>query len=261
MLTARPAVSRSDYHERGMAERRYVNPDFHLEPGALHAEADRLRAAPLPLERPVIILGGWHSPGVANISMASRLKPFTSGRDADFTSITYPFAFSLRAAARHAVRVITDAGLRDREVDIVGISMGGIIARSLACDTLGLGPLNVRRIFTVATPHRGAKIARVVVPDPCAWQMRPASNYLCTLNERQHDGELHCYGALRDWWIGARNTAPPGKFPYWTDVDPGVGRLCTHFAINHSQLVMVDIARRLRSEEPIAHAATEPPID
>jgi len=260
MPTARTVASRS-YHERGMAERRYVNPDFHLEPGDLHAEMDRLRATPTALTRPVVILGGWHSPGVANISLESRIKPFTSARDEDFTSITYPWSFSLRSAAEHAMGVIRARGLEQREIDVVGISMGGIIARSLACDVLGLGNLKVRRIFTVATPHRGAMIAKVVVPDTCARDMRPGSRYLCSLNERSATQELHCYAALRDWWIGARNTAPPGMHPYWVDVEPGIGRLCTHFAINRSQHVMIDIARRLRGEAPIARRATEPPIN
>jgi pimeloyl-ACP methyl ester carboxylesterase len=240
---------------------RYLNPDFHLEPGDLAAETQRLRASPTALNRPVVILGGWHSPGVANISMASRLGPFTSGRAEDFTSVTYPFAISLRSAAAHAHAVIRSKGLHDRDIDLVGISMGGILSRALAADAFGFGPVRVQRIFTVASPHRGAKIAKSVCPDPCAWDMRPGSRFLCGLNERGCDIELHCYGALRDWWIGARNTAPPGQLPYWIDVHPGIGRLCTHFAINHDQLVMVDIARRLRGEEPVARRASEPPID
>lgn len=249
------------YHQRGMAARRYVNPDFHLDPGDLKVETERLRGNPKALARPVVILGGWHSPGVANISMASRLRPYTSGQAGDFTSVTYPFALSLRAAASHAHAVIRSRELEGREIDIVGISMGGLLSRVLASDAFGLGPLKVRRIFTVATPHRGAKIARVVIPDTCAWDMRPGSKFLCGLNDRPHACELHCYAALRDWWIGARNTAPPGMLPYWIDVDPGPGRLCSHFAINHNELVMVDIARRLRAEEPLARRASEPPID
>jgi hypothetical protein len=244
-----------------MSPQRYVNPDFHLEPGDLKAETERLRATPRRLDRPVVILGGWHSPGVANISMATRLGPFTSGNPEDFTSVTYPFALSLRSAATRAFSIIRRQGLVEREFDIVGISMGGILSRALATDAFGFGSLRVGRVFTVASPHRGAKIARVVIPDPCAWDMRPGSRFLCELNDRPHAGELHCYGALRDWWIGASNTAPPGTLPYWVDVNPGIGRLCSHFAINHNQLVMVDIARRLRGEEPLARRATKPPID
>ncbi|HYE61294.1 MAG TPA: hypothetical protein VD997_04800 [Phycisphaerales bacterium] len=244
-----------------MPKRRYVNPDFHLEPASLEAETQRLRSTPTPLARPVVILGGWHAPGIANISMASRLGPFTSGKPDDFTSITYPLAFSLHSAAAHAYSVIRSKGLCEREIDVVGISMGGILSRALACDAFNLGPLKIRRIFTVASPHRGAKIAQVIIPDPCAWDMRPQSKFLCGLNGRAHACELHCYAALRDWWIGASNTAPPGMLPYWVDVNPGLGRLCSHFAINHDQLVMVDIARRLRAEVPLAKRASQPPID
>jgi pimeloyl-ACP methyl ester carboxylesterase len=244
-----------------MADRRYLNPDFHLDDEPLEADFARMRADPRPLERPVVILGGWHSPGVANWGLAGRLTPSTSRRPEDFLSITYPTRLSLPSAAGAAFRLIESRGLRARDIDLIGISMGGILARALAANTFALGDLKVRRVFTIASPHRGAKIAKVVIPDAAAWDMRPGSRFLTALNKCDLCHELHCYGALRDWWIGARNTAPPNLNPYWIDVAPGLGRLCTHFAINHEKRVMADIARRLRGEEPVARRASQPPID
>jgi hypothetical protein len=239
------------------------NPDFHLEEDALEAELARMGREPKALARPVVILGGWHSPGVANWGVESVLRPRTSGRAEDFLSVTYPLKVSLRGAAEAALAAIRGRGLLEREVDLVGISMGGLIARALAGGAFGHAPVRARRILTVATPHRGAKIARAVVLDRCAWDMRPGAGFIAKLNEsRNGDGpELVCYGALRDWWIGARNTAPPGMHPHWVDVPAGVGRLCSHFAINHDRRVLADIARRLRGEEPIAKRASEPPRD
>jgi Predicted acetyltransferases and hydrolases with the alpha/beta hydrolase fold len=244
-----------------MADRRYINPDFHLEEEPLRAEFERMRATPVALRRPVVILGGWHAPGVANWSLASKLIPATSGKAGDFLSITYAARLSLASAARAAFHAMQERGLLEQELDLIGISMGGILARALAVNLFSLGEIKARRVLTVASPHRGAKIARVVIPDAAAWDMRPGSRFLTELNKREPAHELHCYAALRDWWIGARNTAPPGLHPYWVDIHPGLGRLCTHFAINHEKRVIADIARRLRAEEPIAQRPSEPPID
>lgn len=241
------------------------NPDFHLEDAALEADLARMARDRKALERPVVILGGWHSPGVANWSVESVLRPHTSGRADDFLSITYPLKMSVGSAAEAAVRAVREHGLWERELDIVGVSMGGVIARGLAAGVFGHGEPRVRRIFTIATPHRGAKVARVAMVDRCTWELRPGSKLITGLNQRNgragEGPELVCYGALRDWWIGARNTAPPWMQPHWIDVPPGLGRLCSHFAINHDRRVLVDIARRLRGEEPIAQRASEPPRD
>jgi pimeloyl-ACP methyl ester carboxylesterase len=241
--------------------RRYVNPHFKATDEALEADFARMRAAPKPLARPVVLLGGWHSPGVANWGIAGILRPSTSGRDADFLSITYPTRMSVWSAAEAAYRELEQRGLHNQDVDMVGISMGGVVARGLATNTFRFGDIRVKRVFTIASPHRGAKIARAVVPDPAAWQMRPGSDLICSINNCEQCFELHCYGVLRDWWIGASNTAPPGMHPYWVDIAPGVKRLCTHFAVNHDRLVIADMARRLRGEEPLAEKGTEPPID
>ena len=237
------------------------NPHFHLEDTELDADMARMAREPVALTRPVVILGGWHSPGLANWGVESVLRPHTSGQEQDFLSITYPLRFTLRSAADAAARLMRSRGWWDRELDLIGVSMGGVIARGLAADAFGHGPLNVKRIITIATPNRGAKIARNLLIDKAAWDLRPASEFIARLNgPRSGDGpELICYGALRDWWIGARNTAPPGMHPHWVDVAPGMGRLCSHFAINHDRRVLADIARRLRAEEPIAKAAIEPP--
>jgi hypothetical protein len=238
------------------------NPDFHLDDAALEADLARMAREPRALDRPVVILGGWHSPGVANWGVESVLRPHTSGRREDFLSITYPLKLSVGGAAAAAAAGMRGAGLWERELDLIGISMGGVIARGLAGGTFGHGELRVRRIFTIATPHRGAKVARVAMVDRCAWELRPGSKLINGLNGCNGSGpELVCYGVLRDWWIGARNTAPPWMQPHWIDVPPGVGRLCSHFAINHDRRVLVDIARRLRGEEPIARRASEPPRD
>src|SRR5262245_39969257 len=161
-----------------------INPQFHMDEEALAAESARMAREPRGLERPVVILGGWHSPGVANWSVESILRPHTSGRAGDFLSITYPFKMSVGGAADAAVRAMRERGMWDRELDIVGVSMGGVIARALAAGTFGHGDPRVRRIFTIAAPHRGAKVARVALLDRCAWELRPKSRLIAGINQR-----------------------------------------------------------------------------
>jgi hypothetical protein len=236
------------------------NPNFHIDEAALERESARMRADLKPLTRPVVVLGGWHSPGVANWGVASVLLPHTSGKAEDFLSITYPLKVTLRSAAEAAIEAMRTRGFWERELDFVGISMGGVLARAIACGAFGHDEPNVKRIFTIAAPHRGAKIASLAILDACAWDLRPGSRFMSDLNARSSNGlELVCYGALRDWWIGASNTAPPGMNPNWVDVPRGIGRLCSHFAVNHDRRVLLDIARRLRGEPPLAGLATEPP--
>jgi len=239
------------------------NPNFHIDPGALHADLVRMRHGRKPLARPVVILGGWHAPGVATWGIASFLRPHTSGIKGDFLSITYPMAASIAAAAKAVLNTIRARGLENTEVDIIGISMGGLVARAMLGGLYGAAPFRAARVFTVATPHRGASLARIVRPDASAREMQPGSEFLSRL-----DGlgvtlgyEMHCYAILRDWWVGASNCAPPGREPFWVDPTAVHTRLLSHFAINHDPRVLADIARRLRAEEPIAGAPSRPPRD
>jgi triacylglycerol lipase len=68
--------------------------------------------------------------------------------------------------------------------------MGGLIGRYyLQC--LG-GATWMRRLVTLATPHRGSWTARLVPARPALLQMYPGSDFLCELNQdltllAQHD--------------------------------------------------------------------------
>ena len=64
---------------------------------------------------------------------------------------------SARRLGRHVERVCADEGVE--KVDLVGHSMGGLVAR-FYIEHLGGAP-RVRRLVTIATPHRGTAWARV----------------------------------------------------------------------------------------------------
>lgn len=66
-------------------------------------------------------------------------------------------------------------------VDIVGHSLGGIIARYYV-QRLG-GHTRVETLVTIATPHRGTLVAWLLSPLPLVRQLRPGSDLMLELEE------------------------------------------------------------------------------
>ncbi|MEM7622789.1 MAG: hypothetical protein AAF235_06250, partial [Planctomycetota bacterium] len=145
------------------------------------------------------------------------------------------------------------------EVDLVGISMGGLVARALASEAFGSPPLNATRVFTLASPHGGAKLADKIALDPAAMAMREGSEMLARLDGAWHDRgyDLVPYAVLNDTLVGATRTAPPGMDPVWT---PGT-HVLSHFTVSETPGIIGDIARRLRNEPPLAGPASPVPCD
>jgi len=244
------------------------NPDFPGTRAEVLADWARMRREPCALARPVIVLAGWRAPASAR-GVGFRLCGITSQQSGDFLSIAYPGKASIEQAAHTAAAGILERFGRDParpiDVDVVGISMGGLVARTLAAGLHGSPPLPVRfrRLLTLATPHRGASLARFIAPDRAARDMRPGSALLEELDAHLPDApfQLTCYAQLRDWWVGATRTAPPGHHPIWCDTEGPAQRTFSHFLINFNPRVLRDIALRLRGEEPVARLASPPPCD
>ncbi|MET7510151.1 alpha/beta fold hydrolase [Streptomyces albidoflavus] len=137
--------------------------------------ASRLPLAPLP---PVVLLHGFADNRSVFVLLRRALL-----RDADGTarrrtvvSLNYsPLTCDIRAAAellgRHVEEVRRRTGA-DR-VDVVGHSLGGLIAR-YHVQRLG-GDAVVRTLVTLGTPHSGTRVARPADVHPIVRQMRPGS--------------------------------------------------------------------------------------
>ena len=69
----------------------------------------------------------------------------------------------------------------DQPIDLFGFSMGGLIGRYYL-QRLG-GARRMRRLVTLATPHRGTYTGRLLPPRPALLQMYPGSDFLNDLNE------------------------------------------------------------------------------
>jgi pimeloyl-ACP methyl ester carboxylesterase len=254
------------------------NPALGLTREQAAADSEQMRHARKPLARPVVVLNGYRGvPTLAN-RVARRLTDLTSGNGSDILAVSYFFDTYFDRIAAEVVRRVEErwpSADPDQtiEVDVVGISMGGLVARwaalpvaervragAAAPDSTSAGKrLRVRRLFTLGTPHRGATLAEAVAPDAAARDMVRGSPLLATLDARLNEGgyELVCYGQCRDGIVGCTRCAPDGQEPIWTS-----GTLLgSHLSIGDNRLFLADIARRLRGEEPLLHAGPPPPRD
>ncbi|MDX3094125.1 alpha/beta fold hydrolase [Streptomyces sp. ME01-24h] len=89
-----------------------------------------------------------------------------------------PLTCDIRTAAallgRHVEQICEQTG--HRRVDIVGHSLGGLIARYYT-QRLG-GDTRVRTVVTLGTPHAGTRAAPLLNPHPIVRQMRPNSDLI-----------------------------------------------------------------------------------
>ena len=89
--------------------------------------------------------------------------------------------------------------------------------------------------------------------------MRPGSDALARLDRAlEHaDYEMVCYAQVNDTWVGATRSSPPGREPIWTRGT----FMFSHFTTSENRTVLIDIARRLRREEPLGREGGPPPLD
>ncbi len=242
------------------------NPNLPVSRREASEDLKRMAEFPRPLDRPVVVLGGWRSPHAVTRMLETGLRLTTSGREQDFLSISYALSASIdsiaqRVVARVQERWPSESDDETIEVDVVAFSMGGLVARlaALPPSEEGARQLKIRRLYTLATPHRGAKLAGAIAPDAAARDMRPGSDLLERLDHALEtaDYDLLCYTHLNDRMVGATNTSPPGIDPIWVN---GTIAL-SHYTTTLDRRIRADLARRLRGEKPLSLGTSEPPRD
>ncbi|MBJ3808478.1 esterase/lipase family protein [Streptomyces flavofungini] len=141
-------------------------------------DAPRLPATDKP---PVLLLHGFIDNRSVFVLLRRNLAQH--GRQ-HLESLNYsPLTCDIRTAAellgRHIEEICERTG-HDR-VDIVGHSLGGLIARYYA-QRLG-GDARVRTLVTLGTPHSGTRVAPLADAHPIVRQMRPDSDVVAELRE------------------------------------------------------------------------------
>lgn len=249
--------------------------------GTTHEQAvsdgRRMEKSPAPLRRPVVVLNGYHGLSTLSARVAHKLAAMTTGDEQDFLAISFTFDSQFDDMAAAATKEInrrwpSQVPGETIEVDVVGISMGGLVARWAAISPdqrSRTGPTRIRnvppesrrlriaRLFTMGTPHRGAVMADLFSPDAAARDMEQGSAFLNTLDEHlpTAEYELVCYAQMRDYLSGATRCAPAGFTSIWTS-----GKLFfSHLSLADNPVFLTDIAKRLRGEATHLQPADSPP--
>jgi len=242
------------------------NPAFPATGAEIEAELERMRAEPVGIARPVVVLGGYRSPMPIAKGLAGRICELTGASRDEVVDLSYIFSDTVEGPARRAVALVDERFPSDdpewtTEVDVVAISMGGLVARLAAAEPGLRGEpggkrLRIRTLYSLASPHRGARLADWIRLDSACRSMKPGSAFLAQLDEAfaGRDYEVVPYAVLRDTWVGARHASPVGMEPIWV---PGRVML-SHHLVSFNKRIQADLARRLRGEELLGQPSAPP---
>ncbi|MET8963348.1 alpha/beta fold hydrolase [Streptomyces sp. NPDC004074] len=178
-------------------------------------------AAMLPTEAkpPVILLHGF----IDNRSVFVLLRRnLTQHGRQHIESLNYsPLTCDIRTAAELLGRYVEELCERtgQQRVDVVGHSLGGLIARYYV-QRLG-GDLRVRTLVTLGTPHSGTRVAPLANAHPIVRQMRPGSELIQELREPAPGCRTHFVS-------------------FWSDLDPLMDPLETA-CVDHPDLLTQNI--------------------
>lgn len=236
-----------------------LNPSFPLRYKEARSDMTRMRAEPLPLARPVVVAAGMGDPGMIVNRLGRRLRELTGDR----TRVIVVDFFgddTFDECRDRLIRTVdrafpSNVSGKTTEVDVVGFSMGGIVARYAAIERdQGRRSLNVNRLFTIASPHRGAVLADLPTIDDRKIDLRAGSDFLARVDSAWVDGQYQVipYARLGDEIVGTDLTAPEGSTAWWVANVPGE---LAHMQACDDPRIIADIARRLRGELPFT---TEP---
>lgn len=237
---------------------RPLNPSFPLTVARADEAYRQMKEDPKPLERPLVIALGFADPGLGGITLTNRLLrvlDMLDEKELQLVKVAFWSDATFDACRNRLIAQVEQTWPSDddqwtTEVDVIGISMGGLVAEYAAMPRNDGGKrLRMRRLFTISTPHRGAAMATMPSLDRRVIDMRAESSFLQSLNgaSAAAEYELIPYVRLDDAIVGAANAAPPGRAAWWIANIPGQP---AHLLASSDPRIVADIARRLRNEPP-----------
>jgi pimeloyl-ACP methyl ester carboxylesterase len=238
---------------------RTVNPRFPVPTDDASERLAECARQPVAHARPILVLGGYMDPGFAAGSLERALGRVC----ADGTRImTVSFGdCTSMAQCRDRVLAATQA-IRDADpdcsFDVVANSMGGLVARYCALSPTtvadcGLpmpvpaGALRIHHLYTICTPHLGARMAEGAFGSPMTQDMRPGSAFLSCLDRALAHAEyaLTCFAREGDSIVGEDRSAPAGTEPVLFDTPP---MELSHVDAHRDPRILLVIVRSLRDD-------------
>ena len=224
------------------------NPSFVVTKNEAAADLERMQANPVAAQRPVVFLAGIGDLSISSGAIESAIEPTL---DAKFAELHFFDEFTFDGARQKALREVAEQlGTTIEalpEVDVVAFSMGGLVARYAAIPDAAGHRLPIRRLYTISTPHEGARLAAIPFGVPQGDDMCPTSDFLDRLRRAKREYELVCYTRLDDVTVGEEFAAPEGTELWWVPTPSGEW---SHMAAFEDPRILGDIARRLRGETP-----------
>ncbi|RLS94585.1 MAG: hypothetical protein DWI12_06275 [Planctomycetota bacterium] len=225
-----------------------ANPSFSIDRESARADLARMASAPVPAQRPILVLAGIGDLRISSGALVRGIAPTLEGQliEIDFFSVS-TFADARQALLREAAAALGTSLEKIPEVDVIAFSMGGLVARDAAIVDSAGRQLRIRRLFTIATPHQGARLAGIPMGIPVGEDMCPTSDFIERFRRTRFDYQLICYTRLDDITVGEENAAPEGVPLWWVPTPSGEW---SHMAAFDDPRIQADIARRLRGETP-----------
>lgn len=230
-----------------------ITPERRTAPALPSPDAARLPTAAKP---PVVLLHGFIDN--RSVFLLLRRNLAQHGRQ-HVESLNYsPLTCDIRTAAellsRHIEEICERTG--HEQVDIVGHSLGGLIARYYV-QCLG-GDTYVRTLVTLGTPHSGTRVAPLMNAHPIVRQMRPGSEVIEELRMPAPGCRTH----FVSFWSDLDHLMDPLETARIDHPDllaqnvrvSGVG----HLALPVHPAVAAGIRQALDTEETGAGAAVQP---
>jgi hypothetical protein len=249
----------------GCAGQDTTNPSFNVPVDLAERQLASMRTEPADaqpaLQRPLVVLDGFGSPGIGAAVIKHMIGQRVRGT---IVGVSYPFAGSFDDCRRHVIDVVDHelgvAGDRETvEVDVVGASLGCTVALYAAIDDPALGKrLKIRRLYTISSPLTGARLA-----ESASWlsfaqlhrELHAGSTFYDRLAKSPPTYEVVSYTRLDDDIVGERYASVPGHGVYWL---PNGRFELAHAAAMDDPRIIADILRRLRGEAPLTGETPAP---
>ncbi len=238
-----------------------IDPLFPLTISDAGTALEGMKQTPRMPRRPIVAAAGLGDRGPLIRAVAGDLRSLTND-DAPIIAVSFENTDTFDECRERLISAVEsrwpgDDPHRTIAVDVVAFSMGGLVARHAAAGTEPGGKrLDIVRLFTISTPHRGAQMAEFPTLDARIRDMRPESEFLQALDDAYETNPYPIYPYARrgDLQVGTKNTSPPWRSPWWV-----LNRVfeAAHRDSARDPRILADIALRLRGEVPFA---VDPPL-